>query len=132
MAQHLSEEDYNEIKKLRASGMSIANISRKYGKSDSTISNIINGKCQPRTAQRSSLEDWEMEDIKFLKAQGLMQKDIAKKIGRSNSVVCMALKQLGESEGRPPRYKEPQPIETIDLSKLPDNVLFRHTREFCF
>jgi len=132
MAQHLSEEDYDQIKKLRASGMSIANISKKYGKSDSTISNIINGKCQPRAAQRSSLEDWEMEDIKYLKSQGLMQKDIAKKIGRSNSVVCMALKQLGQWEGKQPRYKEPQPFQTVDLSSLPDNVLFKHSREFCF
>ncbi len=130
MAQHLTEEDYEVIKKLRAEGMSVANIAKRFSKSDSTISNIINGKCQPKG--RSSLTDTEIDGIKYLKSKGLMQKDIAKKIGRSNSVVCMAFKQLAESEGLQPRYKEPDPVKTIDLSKLPDTVLFKHTREFCF
>ena len=139
MATHLTEEDYDQIKRLKESGMTLAVIGRKFGRRYSTISNICNGKCYPKEAKTDRLNrrltDEDYENIKHLHAEGLQQKDIAERIGRSPSVVCVALQHIADSEGRPPAtkvHKEPVKREDVDLSKLPDTVLFKHSREFCF
>lgn len=139
MAQHLTEEDYDEIKKMKAAGFSLSVIGLKFKRRYSTISNICNGKTCPKEAKTDRLNrrlsDEDYETIRFLHSKGLKQKEIAEAIDRSPSVVCVALQHLGEMDGRPPAtrvHKEPSKIEDVDLSKLPDTVLFKHSREFCF
>jgi len=139
MPIHLTEEDYEEIKRLRKEGVPNRVLALQFNRGEATISNICNGKSKPRQAKTERLNkrltDEEYETIRQLAATDMAQRLIALKIGRSCSVVCMALKQLAEKEGRPPaprRYKDVAPMESIDLSKLPDTVLFKHSREFCF
>jgi IS30 family transposase len=139
MATHLTEEEYAEIKKMKAAGFSLSVIGRKFGRRYSTISNICNGKTYPKEAKTDRLNrrltDDEYENIRRLHAKGLQQKVIAERIDRSCSVVCMALKHLAEMDGTPVEkrtYKDIPPIVDVDLSKLPDTVLFKHSREFCF
>ena len=78
----------------------------------------------------------EHAEIMKLHEKGIPQKDIAKQFGRAFSSISYIINHGHEREIWNRRKTtgpvELKPIETIDLSSLPDNILFKHTREYSF
>ena len=78
----------------------------------------------------------EREEIMKLHRKGVPQKDIAAQFGRAKSSVCYIVKHGHErkiwNRGRATGPVEAKPMETLDLSSLPDNILFKHSKEYCF
>lgn len=75
----------------------------------------------------------DYDNVKGLIGSGLEGKEIAKRIGRSPAAVCYLLKEIKEGRdyikhtGGRLDLKE---REDVDLSKYPDHVLFRHSKEY--
>lgn len=74
--------------------------------------------------------------IMALHEKGVPQKEIAAQMGRACSSICYIIKHGHERslghKNKVKRHYEYQPIETVDLASLPDDVLFKHSREYSF
>jgi IS30 family transposase len=86
-------------------------------------------------SSRKKITDEEFSEILKLSDEGMVSKDIAKKTGRARSSIDHMI--LHRNTYKVVKKKIYKPIvlverEEVDLSSLPDNVLFEHSKEYAF
>ena len=81
----------------------------------------------------------EYNEINQLRKEGMKIADIAIVSGKAQSTICEIIKQGGrvkfKKDGQPiivDKGLEYCPIDELDLSSLPDTVLFKHDNSFIF
>ena len=76
----------------------------------------------------------EHKEIRQLAAAGVPQKEIAKRFGKAPSSICWIIKTPNARTAEQNRSRRIKSIvltelQEEDLSCLPDNILFQHTKE---